>query len=325
MELAVYFANLDDLLDIEEVLHPLDATRIPDFLKAVVFPDDASSEEYQYHLTAVGWLNERLSEGEQVSRLYFGHEFCEYLIPGPEEVEQAFFFAQQLGWAFTYVTGYVTEAGLHRIAQNIKLLAGMEQATEVVVNDWGVLALMRREYPQIQPVLGRLLTKQMRMGRYTRSLPPVDLHDIETPGEEIARNQVSVFRALNLSIPEYRAQLKRLGVQRLDLDIAPQSVELPADGWGLAFSCYYPWGYVTGGRNCLTAGMADPAREFVVLDTPCPRPCRRFNRAAFTHNFADATIQRGNTVFLYHGDDARPYLLAELPISRIVFEPYIPI
>ena len=35
-------------------------------------------------------------------------------------------------------------------------------ATEVVVNDWGVLRLVRREFPGLRPVLGRLMNKMMR-------------------------------------------------------------------------------------------------------------------------------------------------------------------
>lgn len=325
MELAVYFANLEDVFDVEEVLRTFAADRIPEFVKAVIFPDDVNSAEYERHLQAVAWLESVRAGGAELSRLYFGQEFCQYLIPRPEDVEQACHFARQLGWAFTYVTGYVTDSGLTRIAANLDVLAAMGFPIEVVVNDWGVLELLNHEHPWARPVLGRLLVKQLRFGRYTHALPPINPNGIEASVEDIRRNQVDSFRALNLSIPVYREHLQSAGVRRVDLDIVPQAVELPADAWGFAISCYFPWGYLTGGRNCLTAGMVEPEREFVVLGTPCSQPCRQFNRSGLTSNFSETVIQRGNSVFLYHEADPRPYVEAELPIDRIVFEPYIPL
>jgi hypothetical protein len=162
------------------------------------------------------------------------------------------------------------------------------------------------------------------MARFTQSTPPLNMRGIESPEAAILGRQVSSLRRLNLSIPEYRSRLTDLGVKRFDLDIVPQGVELPPDAWGFGVSCYYPWGYVTGSRNCQTAGMVDPERSYVVGSTPCPAPCRTMNRGAKVLHFPQPPVQRGNSVFIYHGPYATPYWNGDIPIDRIVFEPWIP-
>jgi len=195
---------------------------------------------------------------------------------------------------------------------------------EVVVNDWGVLDLVAEEYSTLHPVLGRLLIKQQRMARFTTKMPPINMRGIGSPEAAVMGQQIAALRQLNLSIEEYRQRLQGLGIERFDLDIVPQGVDLPPDAWGFGVSCYYPWGYVTGSRNCYTAGMLDPDRSFVVKGAGCSAPCRSMNRSTKAPHFPQPPVQRGNSVFIYHSQYATPYWNGEIPVDRIVFEPWIP-
>jgi hypothetical protein len=328
MELAVYLANLKQVLDLDEVLRPVDSDTIPTFVNTIVFGNDNSSREYFANLIGIKWLEEFTERmGATLGRLYFGQEFCEHLVPSVEDVTQAYYYCRQLGWEFTYMTNACTDECLSRQRANLAVLAEQDDEIEVVVNDWGLFRLMRREFPNLVPVLGRLLDKQKRLGRHTTPLrpPPVNLNGLEVPEEEIRAAQVEALRETALSDPAYRAELRELGFARLDLDIVPQGISLPEEPDGLATSCYYPWGYLAGGRNCLTAGVVEPAREFVVVDGPCPRPCQRFNKSTVRKGSDEITIQRGNSVFLFHMEYAASYMNGKLPIDRVVFEPYIPI
>ena len=327
MEIALYFANLGRLLDIEEAIRFVKYSDIPPFLSSLFFAEDTVSGEYFGNLVAVERLERAYASGAQPSRLYFGQEFCEHLIPSQDDVQKAFFFARQLGWDFTYVTGPVTDAGLDRVKANLEFLVAQDANCEVVANDWGVLSIVSRDYEGLEPVLGRLLIKQFRLARFTAPTkpPPVNMAGITAPLDEIRRNQVLAYCGLSLSNAAYRRRLADLGISRVDIDIVPQGVDLPEGAWGLDFSCYFPWGYVAGGRNCLTAATAQPGRGAVVVDGPCPRPCRRLNRAAVTSHGSDSIVQRGNTVFVLHAEYAYPYLDGTVPVNRIIFEPYIPI
>ena len=81
-----------------------------------------------------------------------------------------------------------------------------EAATEVVVNDWGVLGLVRA-HPSLTPVLGRLLTRMLRDPR----LPP-DRLEAEAPSTR-ALQQSSV------TSPPFQGLLRSFGVRRVELDI----------------------------------------------------------------------------------------------------------
>jgi hypothetical protein len=328
MELAIYFSNVDLLLDLDEALRPLDGDAIPSFLKTLIFDNDTSSREYYGNLVGTRWY-EQFTEhwGIAPSRLYFGQEFCEYLIPSTDVLTQAYYYCRQLGWDFTYVTGCCTDAGVARQRANFAFLAEQDEPVEVVVNDWGILRVLRREFPDLEPVLGRLLTKQKRLALHAGPKNPlaVNTDGMELSVEEIREHQVKALRNTDLANEDYRQDLRDLGFGRVDVDIVPQGIDLPGLGSGLDFGCYYPWGYVAGGRNCLTAGVIDPEREFVVLDKPCPRPCQRFNKSTARLHGDEIVIQRGNSVFAFHSEYAAPYVNGKLPFSRIVFEPYIPI
>lgn len=327
MEIALYFANIDRLLGVEEALRRLNLGDIPEPVSSVIFPEGINNREYFGNLAALQSLAKYCDVGEEASRLYFGQEFCEHLIPTPDEIRQAFYFARQLGWKFTYVTGYLTDAGLTRTRANLDALAeegGGEG--EVVVNDWGLLSVLAREYHLFTPVLGRLLVKQTRLGVSEESgLRSVNMTAIDTGEEDIRANQVRGFRGLSLSNRCYQQELRRLGVSRVDLDIVPQGMDLPEKPAGFSFGFYFPWGYVSGGRNCFTAGLQDPVRRHVVLDKPCAKPCQSFNCSAVIRHRRDGVTHRGNTIFLFHGDAAQPYIEGEYPMSRLIFEPYIPI
>ncbi len=324
MELAVYFPNIDSLDNIEETLRLIDYRDKP-FRIIQAFFGDVDCSEYYSHLTALEHLKSNVSENLEFSRLYFGQEFCEYLIPSLGELQKAYYFSQQLGWDFTYVTGYLTEHGLEKTKENLEFLSKEGKDIEVVANEWGLLSVLHKTYPSLKPVLGRMLIKQKRMARFTSSAFPINMRGIDVPIEEIGKNQQSALRNLNLSIPVYREELKRLGVERAELDIVPQGVNLEPKLWGIAFSCYYPWAYVTCGRNCSTAATVDSAREYVVVDKPCPRPCRKINRSSNAGQFNTFIFQRGNGVFAFANKYARPYLEGEVPVDRLIFEPYIPI
>ena len=88
-------------------------------------------------------LDEFARPGDAWSRAYLGSDFCQTLLPAPSTMLEAF-AALRGRAAFALVTPPVNDAGLHRVGVLLDLLAAEtapEAATEVVVNDWGVLGL----------------------------------------------------------------------------------------------------------------------------------------------------------------------------------------
>ena len=96
------------------------------------------------------------------TRIYFGQEFCERLLPSEDELEKVCVFSEKEGVPLTFVTPYVTDNGLLKLEKLIEFFAEKIPKTEIVFNDWGVFQFLEESFPDLKPVLGRLLNKQKR-------------------------------------------------------------------------------------------------------------------------------------------------------------------
>ncbi len=240
-------------------------------------------------------------------RLYFGDEFCERLLPTGPELEEALEQAGRRGLPFTFVTPYVTEAGLGQVATLIKLLP---DATEVVFNDWGVFSLLHSRFPALVPVLGRLLTKIKRGPRIAEFL------------DKLPRQAVEHLRKTNLGVPVYQKFLFEHNIMRAELDNPMQGLDLSDVPPQLHLSLYIPFTYITTTRFCLIANCDVPEKKGFIGVFPCQKQCRKYtfyldNAVMTTH-----LIRRGNTVF--YKNTNIPDELKDSDIDRVVIEPEVP-
>ena len=331
LELAIYFPNMKRLNEMEDALRYVNIQKVQSGLAAVMFPMDPNQAEYVANTNALSWLDKLFQEGLEFTRLYFGQEFCQNLIPGPNEVEQSYYYSKQLGWNYTYVTGgYLTNAGMEKVRKNLdklKEIGAEAEGAEVVFNDWGVLRILRRDYPGFKPVLGRILNKQTRLNMfvYAPNELPTLYTDIQTPKEEVQKNQVAAYADISLNNPEYVERLHEMGVENVDMDIVPQGTKRPEDGWGMTLGYYYPWGFIATGRNCPTSGTTNPYRAYQVTEEPCPRPCQKYNCSPAIPPLDIPIIQRGTALMIFHTEYSEPYFEGKIPYERLIFEPYIPL
>ena len=111
----------------------------------------------------------------EYSRLYFGNEFCQRLIPREEDLSEALGLAMTSDLRFTFLTPYVTNQGLQDLEPLIAKIARERSGSEVVFNDWGVLLLIKFWNGVLIPVMGRMLNKMKRGPRllhFLDMLPP---------------------------------------------------------------------------------------------------------------------------------------------------------
>lgn len=242
------------------------------------------------------------------SRLYYGHEFCERLLPSRAELRAV--CAAASGRGITFVTPYVTERGLGRLRGLLEALGEACAGAEVVFNDWGTLRLIETEFPGLRPVLGRLLHK-MKRGPRLAALA-------DAFGDETA----AYFRTCSLDVPLYQRFLRSKGVERVELDNVLQGIALDLGTSGLRASLYTPYGYIATTRLCLAASCDQHGMEDEVGVFGCRKECRRFTFEIAQHGSPVKQYRKGNTVFF---ENARlPANLAGSGIDRIVNEPRIP-
>jgi len=220
-----------------------------------------------------------------VARLHVGNEFCERLIPSPTMLKRAIGLADAAGLALTLATPSVPDTGLARLRRLFRLLP---EGSEAVVNDYGVLRLLARQFPALEPVAGRQLCKMIK--------------DPRLPSEQWAR-----LNPPGLGAPVFEDILARFGVRRAELDVPPFARPTDLQAGGLALSVHAPFGYVLRGRVCRIASLRLEGAAKFRPDQACRRECLRhacrLTRPADQDNCDLETFQRGNSIFYRH--DAR--------------------
>ena len=245
------------------------------------------------------------------SRLYFGQEFCQCLMPSATDLEQALDFASENDVAFTLLTPYVTDEGLRLLAPLLQKLEDKKPGSEVVFNDWGVLNVLTDSYSGLEPVMGRLLNKMKRGPRF------MNLTDI------LPQSTISYFMSCSLDTSLYRRFLVGRGIRRVELDNLLQGLTLDFSNSGISGSLYVPYAYVTTTRLCLAASCDVSGKEEEVGISPCKKECQEYS-FLLTHPVMPLPlIRKGNTVFFKN--EVVPENIAEKNINRIVVEPEVPL
>ena len=300
MEWSVHIggaADLDGLLDLDR-LHRLEAsTRIP----------------------GVTPLLRALFGNIAFTRCAFGTEFCENLLPGPEALGAARERARSCGVPFTFLTPYVSDRGIARLKP---LLVLLNDGDEVEFNDWGVLNLLRRDYPHLVPMQGRLLNKSLRdprvMGVY---------------GESSATNSsLAVLQRSNLDCASYIGLLARLGVDAVAMDHLPQGTDLSFAEHGVRVSVYFPFGFISTSRVCMAAGLHYRKPDKFQPGADCRHECQtHLVEYAYTNspfgNRDQKFYLKGNSYFYLHSESMLRGLAEQAAggrIARLVYQPRLP-
>ena len=245
----------------------------------------------------------------EFSRLYFGIEFCQNLIPSQEDIKEILKFVFENKIELTFVTPYLTNKGMEKIKPLIIYLIDKKAESEVVINDWGLLKWLSCEYPDTSLILGRLLNKQKRGPR------------ILNLRNRVPESMFSHFQKSNVDSRIFRDFLKSKNVNRVELDNLLQGIDRPKES--LKGSLYLPFAYVTTTRFCLSNFCLRNDIKALRSVYECNRSCQEH---VFKLQHKDMPIDlylRGNTQFFKN--DNVPEKLGLLNIDRLVFQPEIPL
>lgn len=264
--------------------------------------------ELAFYITNIKMLR---SWNTSFTRIYFGNEFCERLLPSPEEINTMLKFVLENNLAFSFVTPYVTDAGLNHVKTLLEIIARKKSDSEVIFNDWGIFQVLNENYPSFEPVMGRLLNKMKRDPRlliFIDSLP------------ETAK---TYFTSLNIDVPFFTNFLKERGVKRVEVDNVLQGIKTNFKNLGLKASLYTPYVYVTTSRLCLAISCNIYGMEDIVGIFPCKRECQKYTFYLKTLVMPVNLIRKGNTIFFKNQEV--PEDLESMGIDRVVVEPKIPL
>ncbi len=258
--------------------------------------------------TLISFLDDLKYVKKDCTRMYFGVEFCERLIPSVKQLTNALSFAHENKLDFTLMTPFVTDQGIARLEPLFDYLDNQKtQKAEVVINDWGVLNLLNKRKWNGHLVLGRLLTKQKRGPRI------MNIHD------KLPDRALEHFKQSNIDVPILTKFLKEKGVQRVELDNLLQGISRP--GAILKGSLYFPYAYVTVTRYCLLSFSENASTNLRSISL-CDKECLEKNYKLRHKSMPVDLLLRGNAQFFEN--NKLPDNLNALNIDRLVFEPKIP-
>lgn len=191
------------------------------------------------------------------SRLYLGSEFCSWRLPARDELHRVIAATRERGMAFTLVTPFLDEKGLHRA---LALVANLPEdgTMEVIANDFGFLEAIAERRWAGTVVAGRLLTRQRRGPGFQE---PVGA----------TAEALEALRGSALDSPRFVSFLSETyEIRRFEIDNLLQGVAIGPLPPGVRLSIYRPWIIVTATRNC--PWIFDGRRW--QREDGCPRPCR---------------------------------------------------
>lgn len=244
------------------------------------------------------------------SRIYFGNEFCERLLPTVDDLKEMLEYAFKKGMKFTFVTPYVTNRGLKILNSLFTFLAQENSGCEVVFNDYGVLRVLLNNFDGLKPVMGRLLNKMKRGPRLMNLI------------DALPETTVKYFRSSSLDTQAFRNFLAKNKINRVELDNLLQGIELNLSRFEISASLYVPYAYVTTTRACLAVNCDVHGQEDMVGIFPCKKECQRYTFYLKSRIMPTLLIRKGNTIFFKN--DRMPENLEKIGVDRIVYEPYIP-
>ena len=255
------------------------------------------------------------------TRCAFGNEFCEHLIPSPQQLEAVLGEARRREMSVTLLTPYVSDAGIESLRPLFEMLS-KDRASEVVFNDWGVLNMLRREFQGLKPVQGRLMNKSLRDPRVT---------GVYAASDAPAPALVSLRRS-NLDCTSYTGFLAGLGVESVELDNLPQGVDLAFAESGMKANAYVPFGFISTSRICMAAGIHYDKRDKFQPGAPCHHECQThlleytYTNTPF-ENRDQKFYLKGNSYFYVHTEAMLRGLFEQSRsglIDRMVFQPQLP-
>lgn len=229
--------------------------------------------------------------------LYFGAEFCEYLIPSQQDLEQYVEICRANDLRPVFVTPVVTDRGLDRLWECFDHLDASGIPYAVVVNDLGVLQMLCSRSPVPELIAGRILDKTSHDCRISEN----------EMGSYYSASGMRYASEPGILSDHSTGVLSPLGISRYEFDLPKTGLDLKHSGSGL--SLYWPFHYLTTGRVCMFRALGKTGKErFLVGQRSCGGSCKALelemrkpiNGYSFEHGVRKNNqylFQKGNTIF----------------------------
>ena len=234
------------------------------------------------------------------NRIYFGEEFCQNRLQNPEDFKKAQQSVKENNKKLTFVFPYLTDEGMDKLDDIFQIIDVNEEGLEIVANDWGTVYHLRKKYPDINIITGRLLNKMKRDPR------------IRSAQEFLDKDVYELFRCSNLLTESSLNFLKNQKIKAIEFDYPMQGVNLKKSY--LSYYVHFPLGYITTARYCIS----NPAVYKSGRNYKCTaKLCEKITLKEENNTFSTRVYQKGNTAFYYNNSITKEELF-QMGFERII-------
>ena len=231
-----------------------------------------------------------LDKYKNKKHIYLGTEFCEKKLFTLKDLK--LITSKKYKQQITLVFPYLTQVYLDKVTKMLPFINENSNIfCEIVFNDWGFFYFIRKNYPNIKLVLGRLLTKQ--------KTDPFAYHTVYSKQTiSSSKNNIFIPKQISKETKEYFSQtlinskifqnfMIQNNIVRVELDNVNWeiNVKLPKQ---IKASIYYPYVKITTTRHCNLLNMVNSKN--------CRKQCEKQDIKLSKYRVEYSYIIKGNSV-----------------------------
>ena len=231
-----------------------------------------------------------LNKCKKYNHIYLGSEFCEKKLFTLKDLETV--ISNKIKQKITLVFPYLTQSYLDKTKKMVDFISKNTNVfCEIVFNDWGFFYFIRKNYPNIKLVLGRLLTKQ-------KSDPVAYYTVYSKQAISSSKNNIFIPKQISQETKEYFSQtlINSKILQKFMIKNNIVRVELDNVNWNMKIklpkqikaSIYYPYVKVTTTRHCSFLNM--------INNNKCKKQCEKGNIILNKYRVSYNYVIKGNSV-----------------------------
>ena len=224
---------------------------------------DNDKESFKEYYFKKNFLENHMLFKKNIERLYIGNEFCHNLFPSLQDLIKMLEKAKEESFNVTLCFTYIRECYIQKTKDIIEKVYNWCKINnfkiEIVVNDWGMLKLLKDKENYFTLCLGNLLNKRKKDPRY-----------IYKNGYEKNKELLSLN---SLNNKKFREFLKDNNIERYEYESCNYKIAMPEG----KHSLHFPFYMTNSSQYCpLYAMCTTMNRGNQKLVKSCPKYCRDY-------------------------------------------------
>lgn len=224
---------------------------------------DNDKESFKEYYFKKNFLENHMLFNKNIERLYIGNEFCHNLFPSLEDLIKILEKAKEESLNVTLCFTYIRECYIQKTKDIIEKVYDWCKINnfkiEIVINDWGMLKLLKSKENYFTLCLGNLLNKRKKDPRY-----------IYKNGYEKNKELLSLN---SLNSKKFREFLKDNNIERYEYESCNYKIAIPEG----KHSLHFPFYMTNSSQYCpLYAMCTTMNRGNQKLVKVCPKYCREY-------------------------------------------------